>query len=219
MLSDNMLEIKNIIKQFSRGKEVFVALDNISFVVEEGEYIVINGPSGAGKSTLLYSVAGMIVPDSGGVFYRGDNIYEQRSGYLNQFRRNELGFMFQQFHLMPYLNIYENIRLVCADNCHYDLIEYYLEKCSLMKLKNKYPSELSVGEKQRTAFIRAIMHDPAILLADEPTGNLDQANGKMLMSLVEDYHMKGGTVIVVSHDPLMAKYADRNLTLNSGRLT
>lgn len=214
-----MLEIKNITKKYTKGSEEFVALDNVSFTVEEGEYIVVSGPSGAGKSTLLYSIAGMIVPDSGEVFYRGNNIYGQRSGYLKHFRRKELGFMFQQFHLMPYLTVYENIRLSYSGSDNQDKVAYYLEKCSLLKLKNKYPSEMSVGEKQRTAFIRAIMHDPAILLADEPTGNLDPVNGAVLMSLVEDYHRKGGTVIVVSHDPLMAKYAGRNLILQSGRLT
>lgn len=213
-----MLEIKDITKKYTRGTEEFVALENVSFSVKEGEYIIISGPSGAGKSTLLFSIAGMIVPDSGRVFYRGRSIYEQKSGYLNSYRSRELGFMFQQFHLIPYLTVYDNIRFAGAAGRNHDKIGYYLEKCSLLNLKNKYPSELSVGEKQRTAFVRAILHDPAILLADEPTGNLDPVNGETLMSLVEDYHRKGGTVIVVSHDPLMAKHAGRNLTLKSGRL-
>jgi len=196
-----MLELKNISKRYGTGQEVFTALADVSFTIGKGEYVVVSGPSGAGKSTLLYTIAGMVTPDSGMVFYKGENIHEQGKGYLNKLRKMELGFMFQQFHLMPYLNVTENIMLACSDRDQQKRIEYYLEKCSLKDLEKKYPSELSVGEKQRTAFIRAIINDPVLLLADEPTGNLDPVNSKMLMSLVKDYHLKGGTVIIVSHDP------------------
>ena len=213
-----MLELKNISKKYRKGSEVFTALEDVSLTIGKGEYVVVSGPSGAGKSTLLYTIAGMITPDSGIVFYKGENIFEQGRGYLNKLRKKELGFMFQQFHLMPYLTVVENIKLACTNNGQHKKIGYYLEKCSLQDLKKKYPSELSVGEKQRTAFIRAIINDPVLLLADEPTGNLDPVNSKMLMSLVEDYHLNGGTVIIVSHDPLLAGFAGRNLTLQSGGL-
>jgi ABC-type lipoprotein export system ATPase subunit len=134
------------------------------------------------------------------------------------FRQKHVGFVFQQFHLMPYLTVYENIKLVCTETAQEKIIESYLDKCSLLPLKNKFPSELSVGEKQRTAFIRAIITQPDILLADEPTGNLDPVNTKILMSLIEDFHQIGGTILLVSHDPESSKYASRHIILNDGKL-
>ena len=126
--------------------------------------------------------------------------------------------MFQQFHLMPYLTVIENVKLACYEKRHIDNIYSYLERCSLTGMKNKYPYELSVGEKQRAAFIRAIISAPDLLLADEPTGNLDPGNSVVLMSLVEEYHKKGGTVVLVSHDPLSVKYATRRITMSKGRI-
>ncbi len=213
-----MLELRNISKKYRKGSEEFPALIDVSLTVEKGEHVVVNGPSGAGKSTLLYTIAGMITPDSGTMHFSGMNIHQQGAGYLNSYRKNDLGFMFQQFHLMPYLKVVDNIKLACTGSGQHSKIEYYLEKCSLQDMRNKYPSELSVGEKQRAAFIRAIVHDPAFLLADEPTGNLDPENSEMLMSLIRDYHGGGGTVIVVSHDPLITGYASRKITLHSGQI-
>ena len=126
--------------------------------------------------------------------------------------------MFQQFNLMPYLTVIENIKLACYQEPHCKAIDHYLGKCSLVEIKDKYPSELSVGEKQRAAFIRAIISDPELLLADEPTGNLDPGNSKILMSLVEEYHEKGGTVVLVSHDPVAAGYSTLNVNLENGAL-
>jgi ABC-type lipoprotein export system ATPase subunit len=213
-----MLQINNISKSYSKGSEEFIALNDVTLRIEKGEYIVVSGPSGAGKSTLLYAIGGLIHPDKGEVLYNGADIYKQNSSLINEYRKKHIGFMFQQFHLMPYLTLVENIRLSCINKQKPEVIDNFLEKCSLSALKNKYPSELSVGEKQRTAFIRAIISDPVILLADDPTGNLDPANGKILMSLVDDFHKDGGTVLVVSHDPQTAKYADRNIILEKGRI-
>jgi ABC-type lipoprotein export system ATPase subunit len=213
-----MLEINNISKIYRKGPEEFIALKDVTMRIEKGEYIIVSGASGAGKSTLLYTLGGLIHPDNGEVLYNGKDIYKQSSSQINKYRRNHIGFMFQQFHLMPYLTILENIRLSCSNEQQTGLIDGFLEKCSLSGLKNKYPSELSVGEKQRTAFIRAIISVPEILLADEPTGNLDPLNSQMLMSLVDDFHKSGGTVLLVSHDPLAAKYAERNIILEKGRI-
>jgi ABC-type lipoprotein export system ATPase subunit len=213
-----MLEINNISKIYRKGPEEFIALKDVTMRIEKGEYIIVSGASGAGKSTLLYTLGGLIHPDNGEVLYNGKDIYKQSSSQINKYRRNHIGFMFQQFHLMPYLTIFENIRLSCSNEQQTRLIDGFLEKCSLSGLKNKYPSELSVGEKQRTAFIRAIISVPEILLADEPTGNLDPLNSQMLMSLVDDFHKSGGTVLLVSHDPLAAKYAERNIILEKGRI-
>jgi len=158
------------------------------------------------------------MPDSGSVLFEGKNIYNQSSGATDEYRKKNVGFMFQQFHLMPYLTVIENIKLASFEKDQLRNIESFLEKCSLTPLKNKYPDELSVGEKQRTAFVRAIITNPEILLADEPTGNLDPENSRILMSLVEDHHKNGGTVILVSHDPITAQFANRSIVLDKGKL-
>lgn len=213
-----MLEIKNISKRYKKGATVFTALDNVSFRVEKGEFIAIVGASGSGKSTLLHTIGGLNQPDSGQVMFQGRDIYSMNPQEANLYRKSNVGFVFQQFHLMPYLSVYENIQLVCAESAEFQKIEYYLEKCSLSALRKKYPSQLSVGEKQRTAFIRAIISKPEILLADEPTGNLDPENSAVLMSLIEDFHRNGGTVLLVSHNPEIAQFANRSIALQSGKL-
>jgi putative ABC transport system ATP-binding protein len=213
-----MIEISNITKKYVNGKESCTALDNVSFHIKRGDFVVIDGPSGAGKSTLLYSIGGLIHPDSGQILFENENIYEKPGSFLNDYRKLKVGFMFQQFHLMPYLTVLENIRLGCHKNLNYTAINDYVMRCSLDSLKNKYPSQLSVGEKQRTAFIRAIICGPVVLLADEPTGNLDPGNSKVLMVLLEEFHKKGGTVIVVSHDPLVAASAHTRISLEKGRI-
>lgn len=213
-----MLEINNILKIYKKGADKFTALENVSLKIGKGDYVSINGPSGAGKSTLLYTIGGLIRPDSGTIIYNGVNINDQKSSYLDHYRKKEIGFMFQQFHLLPYLSVIENIRLACYDKLRLPVITDYLEKCSLSEMKDKYPSELSVGEKQRTAFIRAIISNPKILLADEPTGNLDPDNRNALFSLIKDYHYNGGTVILVSHDPACSEYSTLKISLEKGRI-
>ena len=213
-----MLEIKNISKIYKKGSEEFTALTDVSFMVGKGDYVSVSGPSGSGKSTLLNAIGGLIHPDSGEILYNGKSIYQQNGKYLNAYRKRDVGFMFQQFNLMPYLTVAENIRLACYQKSHTRAIHPYLEKCSLVDIKEKYPSELSVGEKQRAAFIRAIISDPVLLLADEPTGNLDPWNSKILLSLVEEYHEKGGTVVLVSHDPVAVTYSNLNIKIERGRI-
>lgn len=213
-----MIEIKNITKIYKKGTAEFTALENVSFNIGKGDYIAVTGASGAGKSTLLNTIGGLVHPDSGEILYNGSDIYKQTSRLTDEYRRKRIGFMFQQFHLMPYLTVLDNIKLACYEKHHLDTIDHYLEKCSLTTLRNKYPSELSVGEKQRTAFIRAIISHPDILLADEPTGNLDPGNSSILLSLVEDYHQNGGTVVLVSHDPLTTKYTKRKIILERGKI-
>jgi len=213
-----MLELKNISKTFRRGSREFEALAGVSFNIKEGGYVSVSGPSGSGKSTLLNVIGGLIHPDSGEVLYRGESIYEQAGQTLNNYRKRKIGFIFQQFHLMPYLTVMENIRLNCYEKTHYDAINGYLDKCCLLGIRDKYPSELSVGEKQRAAFIRAIISNPELLLADEPTGNLDPENSEILMKLIGEFHNNGGTVIMVSHDPVAAGYSNLNLKIEQGRI-
>jgi putative ABC transport system ATP-binding protein len=213
-----MLEIKNISKTFKRGSEEFIALDDVSIKINKGDYVSVTGSSGSGKSTLLNVIGGLIRPDSGKIIYKGESIYDQNGNYLNHYRKKDVGFMFQQFHLMPYLTVIENIGLSCFEKSRCAAIDDYLIKCSLLEIKDKYPADLSVGEKQRAAFIRAIISYPELLLADEPTGNLDPRNSGILMSLIEEYHKNGGTVMLVSHDPLASKYSNLNISIESGRI-
>jgi ABC-type lipoprotein export system ATPase subunit len=214
-----MLEISNISKTYKRGTEEYTAVAEVTLSIDNGDFITVSGPSGSGKSTLLNITGGLIRPDTGEVIYRGESIYDQGGKYLEHYRKREVGFIFQQFHLMPYLTIVENIGLSCYQDSHVAAINDYLEKCSLLDIKDKYPSDLSVGEKQRAAFIRAIISEPQLLLADEPTGNLDPRNSEILMTLIKEFHHKGGTVILVSHDPVIAGYSSLNLNIEKGRIT
>lgn len=213
-----MLEINNITKKYTKGTDTFTALENVSFRVDKGDFIAVVGASGSGKSTLLHTIGGLIHPDSGQVLFNGNDIYKLNNKATNHYRKRNVAFVFQQFHLMPYLTVFENIRLADGETINKQDIVDYLEKCGILTLRNKYPSELSVGEKQRTAFVRAIISKPDILLADEPTGNLDPENSAILMSLIKDYHNEGGTIILVSHDADKAKIADRIITLQCGKI-
>jgi len=223
-----MLKVKGITKTYTKNGSSFTALDDVSLNVVKGEFVAIVGPSGSGKSTFLHTVGGLIRPDAGQIFYKGKDIYALNNREANRYRGKSVGFVFQQFHLMPYLTVYENVKMAdteTADNKTADKktaikkdIEGFLKKCSLLPLRNKYPSELSVGEKQRTAFVRAIISKPEILLADEPTGNLDPENSRILMSLIADFHKNGGTVLLVTHQSETSKYASREITLHSGKI-
>jgi len=213
-----MIEIRNISKKYKRGTEEFIALTDVTFKIKKGDYVSVTGPSGSGKSTLLNTIGGLIHPDSGEIIFKGESIYKQSGKYLNSYRKRDVGFMFQQFNLMPYLTVIENISLACYQKSQAEAINKYLEKCSLVDIKNKYPSELSVGEKQRAAFIRAIISDPELLLADEPTGNLDPGNSEILMSLVGEYQKNGGTVVLVSHDPVALTYSNLDIKIERGRI-
>ena len=213
-----MIELIDVSKKYQQKDHIFNALDGIGVKIGKGDYLAVTGASGAGKSTLLHVIGGLVHPDSGSLLYNGKNLYGQSSNELGLYRKYKIGFVFQQFHLMPYLTVKENISLACHEESHRDNLQSYLEKCLLSPLKDKYPSELSVGEKQRVAFVRAIIANPEILLADEPTGNLDPANSKVLMELIGGYHKNGGTVVLVSHHPDIATYADRSIQLEKGKL-
>ena len=212
-----MIEIKEITKVYSRNGQEFKALDQVSMVIREGDFLAVSGKSGAGKSTLLYAIAGLIRPDSGTVLFNGRDVNSMSAREKEHYRSRQIGFVFQHFHLMPWLNVYDNIRLGCNTREQAREIEALLETCNLTDLRKKYPSELSVGEKQRTAFIRAIISKPALLLADEPTGNLDAENSATLMELISGFNRNGGTVIVVSHHPEAGKYARQSVVIEKGR--
>ncbi len=212
-----MLELIDITKIYVKGGQEFPALDHVSLKVGEGEFVAVVGASGSGKSTLLHVIGGLNRQDSGQVLYRGTELYKMKSNDLNLYRKQNIGFVFQQFHLVPYLTVFENVEIAGQGQNGQDINEL-LEKCSLLPLKDKYPSELSVGEKQRTAFVRAIISKPEILLADEPTGNLDPENSEIIMSLIQEYNNNGGTVLLVSHEKETAQYASRTIALRAGQI-
>lgn len=214
----NMLQVKNITKKYRKGNEIFTALDDVSFDISKGDFISITGHSGSGKSTLLHTIGGLVHPDKGTVIYNEADIFSYTSEQLDQYRKLSIGFIFQQFHLLPYLTVYDNIKLACRSPKQMKKVERYLEECSLGEQRNKFPSELSVGEKQRTGFIRAIISEPEILLADEPTGNLDPDNSTVIIDLIREFNRNGGTVVLVSHNDPAAKYRTKALKLEKGRV-
>jgi len=199
--------------------------------VAEGDFVVVRGPSGSGKSTLLLTIAGMIRPTAGTVTVRGEDLYALGGRGRSRFRARNVGFVFQMFHLVPYLSVVENVILPGRLLSHVGsdgkrarrqdprvrALEL-LERFGLQDRLDHCPAELSTGERQRTAIARALINDPWLLLADEPTGNLDTETGGVVMDCLADLHRAGKTVVLVTHDPTVDRYADRVLLLRGGRL-
>lgn len=213
-----MIKLENISKIYKTEKETFYALNDVSIEIKNGEFLSVLGHSGSGKSTLLFLIGGMIRPDLGELNINNESIYKLQGNRLNKFRRDKVGFIFQQFHLVPYLNVADNIRLSVNTKGNTYKINKLLEACNLKDKARNYPSQLSVGEKQRAAFIRAVVSGPEIILADEPTGNLDPENSNIIMKYLDDYNKKGCTVILVTHDEKVASRASRTVVLKEGRL-
>lgn len=213
-----MIKIKNLTKVYRKGEQNFVALNDVTLNIEKGSFMSVTGHSGSGKSTLLNAIGGLVHPDSGSVYFNGKDIYSAGTKALNQYRKEKVGFVFQQFHLVPYLSVAENILMSCREKSHAGKLNRLLEECALSAQKDKYPSELSVGEKQRAAFIRAIISGPELLLADEPTGNLDPENSTILLNMIKEFNSNGGTVILVSHDPAVSSFAGNTVKLEKGKI-
>ena len=215
-----MLHLENVTKAYSTRSGEVKALDEVSVKIESGEFVVLRGPSGSGKTTLLMTLAGMLRPTAGDVRFAEASIYEMSIPKRAAYRANNVGFVFQMFHLVPYLNIAENIALPAAGCTNrsgkvaHELIEHFgLSGRNLHK-----PAQLSAGEKQRVAIARAMFNDPKIILADEPTGNLDPKNAKIVLEHLSDYHKEGGTVVVVTHGVGAEEFADRIIDLDEGRI-
>jgi putative ABC transport system ATP-binding protein len=216
-----MVEIKEITKKFSSAKNNVVALNKITLKVEKGEFILIKGESGSGKSTLLFIIGGMMNPTSGNVKVNEKDIFSLSEKERGNYRANEIGFVFQSYHLLPYLNVYENIMLPN------ELAETKIEKEAVLKITEELgikdrlfhkPSELSAGEKQRVAIARALIINPSVILADEPTGNLDEKNTIDVMNYLKTFQQKGGTILMVTHGNLADSYASRIIELDKGKL-
>ena len=216
-----MLEVKNISKQFGSGKNQVAALKTINLKVDTSEFVLIKGESGSGKSTLLFIMGGMLRPSSGEVIVNQKDIAKLTENERNRYRAKQVGFVFQSYHLLPYLNVKENIMVSNGlDTIPISEEEVYniVEELGIKDRLYHKPSQLSAGEKQRVALARALITHPSLILADEPTGNLDEKNTIEVMNYLKAYQQKGGTVIMVTHGHLADSYATRTITLNRGEL-
>jgi len=214
-----MIELRNISMRYGELE----VLRNINFYIERGDFLSVVGPSGSGKTTLLNIIAGILTPTEGEVIVDGISIYSMNQKDRLKFRRNKLGFIFQTFNLIPYLTALENVEvplyLVGMDGKKQRIIaEKLLEKVGLGNKLNRFPSELSVGEQQRVAIARALANNPEIILADEPTGNLDSETGREVMGFIKKLNKDGVTVLLVTHDHEIAKFARREIKIIDGRL-
>lgn len=217
-----VLKVENLRKVYGKGDSEVRALDGVSFTVAKGEFIAIIGASGSGKSTLLHLLGGLDRPTSGKVIINDMEIYNQNENSLSIFRRRNIGFIFQFFNLMPILNVEENISLpALLDNERVDkkYLDEIIKIIGLEERRKHIPSELSGGQQQRVSIARALINKPSIILADEPTGNLDSKNSKEVIELLKATAKKyNQTLLLITHDSRIAEQADRIITLSDGKI-
>jgi len=217
-----MISLREVSKTVVSGSEPLTILQPLSLEIARGEFVAVVGPSGSGKSTLLGLIAGLDEPTSGEVIIDGVNITKLGEDRLAKLRGEKIGFVFQFFHLIPSLTAFENIAVpmeIAGSRDPRQRAQALIDEVGLTGRAHHYPSQLSGGEQQRVALARALANNPPILLADEPTGNLDSANGRHIMELVRDIHKtRGTTIVLVTHDTDLAALADVRLILRDGRV-
>ena len=218
-----ILRCEHLTKEYGQGNTKIKALDDVSFSVEKGEFVSIVGPSGSGKSTLLHILGGVDKPTGGKVFVEGTDMHALKEDKLAIFRRRQIGLIYQFYNLMPVLNVDENIllpHLLDGRKMDQERLDLIVEQIGLTDRRKNLPSQLSGGQQQRVSIGRAMFNRPAIVLADEPTGNLDRKNGQEIMSLLKksnrDYKQ---TLILITHDESIALQADRIIYIEDGKLT
>jgi putative ABC transport system ATP-binding protein len=211
-----LVKIEDLVKEFGSVR----ALDGVSLQVDEGEWIAIMGPSGSGKTTLINILGGLDTPTSGHALVDGTDVARLDEAGLTRFRAEKIGFVFQQFHLVPYLTALENVMLAQYFHSTTDETEARtaLGRVGLADRVEHLPGKLSGGEQQRVAVARALINRPKLILADEPTGNLDEANEGIVLRLLRELHSEGHTILMVTHAPSIGKLADRRIDLAHGRL-
>jgi len=218
-----IIEIKNVSKVYKLGDIEFYALKDINLTINRGDFIVISGPSGSGKSTFMNIVGCLDLPTTGKVYLHGNDITNISESALAKLRGKTIGFIFQQFNLMPSLTAYENITLPLEFQ-KYNISEIQKEANRVLTLVNltdrahHLPKELSGGQQQRVAIARALSGDPEIILADEPTGNLDSKTGLFIMDFLKELHKKGKTIILVTHDINVARYGEKIIHIIDGKI-
>lgn len=217
-----MIRLKNVTKIVRSGTDDLTILDDVSMEIPDGQFVAVTGASGSGKSTLLGLVAGLDAPSSGSIFVDDDEITEMSEDRLAHIRSEKIGFVFQSFHLIPSLTAYENILIpmeILGLKDTRDRTNALLSQVDLTNRGHHYPAELSGGEQQRVAIARAFANSPKILLADEPTGNLDSKNGRHIFELMTELHRQNNvTLILVTHDFALANQAQRRIVLEDGRV-
>ncbi len=218
-----MIELKNVTKTVRSGVEDLTILDDVSLEIPDGEFVAITGASGSGKSTLLGLIAGLDAPSAGEISIDGDEVTKMSEDQLASLRSEKIGFIFQSFHLIPSLTAYENVLIpmeILGLKEARSRAEQLLEEVDLTNRGHHYPTELSGGEQQRIAIARAFANSPKILLADEPTGNLDSRNGQHIFDLMTALHKQNNvTLILVTHDQALADKAQRQIRLKDGKVT
>ena len=218
----NIIEAKNITKTYTIEEQELPVLADVSLAVAEGEFLVVQGSSGSGKSTLLSLLSGLDKPTSGRVTIRGTDITDMSEDELAPLRNETIGFVFQSFHLVPSMTALENVMFPAelrGDHLAGQKAEALLERVGLTGRSANFPHQLSGGEKQRVAICRALVNDPQIIFADEPTGNLDSVNGQAILDLLLALHReRGSTLVLVTHTIEIARMADRIITLRDGRI-
>lgn len=217
-----ILKVKNLVKTYKTGDSEFNAVDHLTFSIEKGDFVAIVGASGSGKSTLLHLLGGVDRPTSGKVFIDGTDIYSLDNNALAIFRRRQVGIIYQFYNLIPILNVIENITLPCdLDKKRVDpkRLDDLLETLKLTDRKTHLPNELSGGQQQRVSIGRAMINEPAIMLADEPTGNLDSKASEEIVTLLKHANQKyNQTVIIITHDLEIAATANRVITIDDGKI-
>jgi len=216
-----MLVLQDLTKTYRKGTGEVKALDGVSLRIDPGEFVAVCGPSGSGKTTLLMMVAAMLRPSRGTVQFDGHDLYEMSGRDRARFRARNVGFVFQMFHLVPYLTVLENVLLATGVLRQGDgkaRATDLLQRLGLQHRLGHRPSELSAGEKQRTAMARALLNQPRLILADEPTGNLDPDNARCVLEHLRSFQQEGGTVMVATHGPAAREFATRAINLREGRL-
>lgn len=217
-MSEDLIRIRKVYKIYDKNTR---ALDNLNLTIKKGEWTTIMGPSGSGKTTLLNVIGCLDSPSHGNVFINGTEITKLNQAQLTKFRRENIGLIFQQYHLVPYLTVLENVMMaqyyhsVVDEN---DAIES-LKKVGLGHRLHHIPAHLSGGEQQRVCIARALINDPRILLADEPTGNLDQKNGEIVLKLITELHSEGHTVILITHNHEIGNLGQRKIVLVDGKIS
>lgn len=218
-----MIEVSDVTKSYIIGGNQVNALDSVSLEISEGDFIAVTGPSGSGKSTLLYTLGGLLTPNTGRILVNESDIYSLNQRQRAKFRRDNVGFIFQTFELLPYLTALENVMLpLSIDGVssweQEDRAYNSLEKVGLDERAHHKPTELSGGEQQRVTVARGLVNDPKILLADEPTGNLDQKTGDGIMGLLSDLNEEGQTIVFVTHDISRTGIANKVIGMVDGSI-
>lgn len=217
-----ILKIENITKTYGKGVNAVTAVDDVSFTVEKGEFVAIIGPSGSGKSTLLHIIGGVDRPSSGKVYLNGQDVYAQSEDQLAIFRRRQVGLIYQFYNLIPILDVVENMTLpVSLDSrkVDKDYLESLINTLGLVGREHHLPNELSGGQQQRVSIGRALMNMPSVVLADEPTGNLDSKASQEIIELLKYSNKQyGQTLIIITHDENIALQADRVISIDDGKI-